>query len=227
MQKQFVITDIHGCYKTFRYLLEETLQPDPDDKIYLLGDYINKGPSSRATLDYVMELSESPLEVKTLMGNHEKHLLDALDDPSGFHLFLEKGGANTLKDFGVDRISAIPGIYLEFMRSLDLFIRLDKYLLVHAGFNFNSGDPFQDREAMLNTRNMNHIPPEYQALRIVHGHVPVPLKQIRETIERPENWNISIDGGCVYPRRRGMGFLTAFELSSGKLYAKECIDEVE
>lgn len=223
MQKHFVIADIHGCFETFRYLLEEILQPGRDDEICLLGDYINKGPSSKKTLDYLISLKERWTNLTTLMGNHEKYLIDALSDPGSFHLFIEKGGAQTLKDFDVDSVRSIPERYISFIRSLDDFKKTDSFLLVHAGLNFGLVDPFQDKNAMLNIRNMEPIPTVFP-MKIVHGHVPIPLKRILE--QGDENRNIFLDGGCVYPQRKGMGFLVALELNSWKYYVKECIDDV-
>jgi serine/threonine protein phosphatase 1 len=227
MAREFVISDIHGCYKTFRYLLEEILQPSLADDVYLLGDYVNKGPSSKLTLDYIMDLLNQGLRVFPLMGNHEKNMLDAIDDPLQFHIFIEKGGAYTLKDFGVDKISDIPEKYLSFIRSLPYYIAKEHLLLVHAGFNFSVEDPFSDKDAMLNIREMNDLPRSWQGRKIVHGHVPVTLGTVIDQMKQPEHWNYFLDAGCVYPHRDGMGFLVSLELQEHRLFVKECIDAVE
>jgi serine/threonine protein phosphatase 1 len=227
MPREFVISDIHGCCKTFRFMLEEILQPSLSDKIYLLGDYINKGPSSKGALDFIMDLLEQGFQVYPLMGNHEKNMLDALEDPTQFYSFIEKGGAFTLQDFGVDKISDIPAKYISFIKGLQLYIEKDDWLLVHAGFNFELEDPFSDTEAMLNIREMPYLPKVFQGKKIVHGHVPVTLGTVIHQMKQPEQWNYFLDAGCVYPFRDGMGFLMAMELQEKRLYAKECIDVVE
>jgi serine/threonine protein phosphatase 1 len=61
MEREFVVADIHGCYKTFRYLVEEVLQPSRSDRIYLLGDYINKGlpVNSRSIISWTCKIRAS------------------------------------------------------------------------------------------------------------------------------------------------------------------------
>lgn len=227
MRKRFVIADIHGCYKTFRYLLEEILQPGRDDQLYLLGDYINKGPSSKKTLDYIIRLKEYLPETALLMGNHEQYLLNAQANPASFHLFIEKGGGQTLKDFGVDSPGKISESYFAFIRTLEYYRKFDDIILVHAGLNFKATDPYLDRDAMLNIRSMGPPTPEFQSYTIIHGHVPVPLKRVLEQENRQACRDIFLDAGCVYPSRPGMGFLVALELNSWAFFVKECIDEVE
>lgn len=225
MPKEYALTDIHGCYRTFRYMIEELMQPDRTDHIYLLGDYINKGPSSKAVLDYIFDLREAGYQVTTLMGNHEKYLIDALYDKNRFFTFIDKGGSFTLKDFGVDRIGDIPQKYLDFMGSLDYYVEKQQVILVHAGFNFDRADPFSDKEAMLNIREMN-IGRRFGNKKIVHGHVPTKLSRILAALHNPTSRNISLDGGCVYPHREGLGFLVGLELTSWEVFVKECLDPI-
>lgn len=226
MNREFVITDIHGCYKTFRYLVEEILQFGKNDTLFLLGDYINKGPSSKATLDYIMNLQEEGFHVLALMGNHEKILLDAIKQPSIFYPFLEKGGNTTLTDFGVDKISDIPPKYINFLEGLTYYIDHDPWILVHAGFDYKSQNPLDDKETMVNIRHIKKPASLHKDKMIVHGHVPVPLQQIIQQFWLSDNWNYFLDAGCVYTNRNGMGFLVALELKSKKLFVKECIDDI-
>ena len=226
MNREFVITDIHGCYKTFRYLVEEILQFNKNDTLFLLGDYINKGPSSKSTLDYIMNLQEEGFQVLALMGNHEKILLDAINQPSLFHPFLEKGGNTTLTDFGVDKISDIPPKYINFLQSLTYYIDHDPWILVHAGFNYQSQNPLDEKDTMLNIRHIKKPATLHKNRMIIHGHVPVPLHQIIHQFKFSDHWNYFLDAGCVYPDRNGMGFLVALELKTKKLFAKECMDDI-
>lgn len=45
--RRFAIGDVHGCVRTLRRLLEEQIRPEVDDRIVLLGDYIDRGPDGK------------------------------------------------------------------------------------------------------------------------------------------------------------------------------------
>ena len=68
----YAIGDLQGCYDPFRMLLDE-IKFDPDkDKLWLVGDLVNRGPKSLKTLRFVKSLDKS---VITVLGNHDLHLL--------------------------------------------------------------------------------------------------------------------------------------------------------
>ena len=74
---RYVSTDLHGCLLSFRHLVEHRLKLRPQDELYVLGDYVNKGPDSRGVLDYLMQLPQRGYRVHCLRGNHDQELLDA------------------------------------------------------------------------------------------------------------------------------------------------------
>ena len=74
--RRWAIPDIHGCAKTFAALIEQ-LKPKPEDQIFLLGDYINRGPDSVGVIDFLLKMREEGFHVYTLRGNHEDMLLDS------------------------------------------------------------------------------------------------------------------------------------------------------
>lgn len=71
----FAVGDIHGCSTALDTLLS-AISPRPGDCIVTLGDYINKGPDSRAVLDCLVRLSRAGILVP-LLGNHELKFLIA------------------------------------------------------------------------------------------------------------------------------------------------------
>ena len=63
--RTIAIGDIHGCHEEFEALLAR-LNITNEDTLILLGDLVNRGPSSRRTLDIAKKL-----DVICLLGNHE------------------------------------------------------------------------------------------------------------------------------------------------------------
>ena len=55
--RRFAIGDIHGCSKALRTLLE-VIDPQPEDELIFLGDYIDRGSDSRGVVDQIIELKK-------------------------------------------------------------------------------------------------------------------------------------------------------------------------
>lgn len=71
----FVVGDIHGCATAFDTLLS-AIALRPSDRMITLGDYINKGPDTKAVLDSLLRLSDWGVLIP-LLGNHELKMLIA------------------------------------------------------------------------------------------------------------------------------------------------------
>ena len=211
---RYAISDIHGCAKTFRHLVTEVLQLKPTDELFLLGDYIDRGPDSKGVIDFILELKRHGFKARTLSGNHEAMMLDALEDTESLAHWNMNGGRQTLTSFGVTAIRDVPPSYWLFLQHLEYFIELDDYLLVHAGFNFRAENPLTDFDSMLWIRNFQ-VDQEFLGQRkIVHGHTPTPVHKISQTIENKAQV-INIDAGCVYVNRMaGLGYLTGLNLDT-------------
>ena len=67
------IGDVHGCLRALDALLED-VDPQPDDLVVLLGDYIDRGPDSKGVLDRLL-LLRARCRCVTLKGNHELMML--------------------------------------------------------------------------------------------------------------------------------------------------------
>lgn len=91
----YAIGDVHGCFDQLRALLDRM---DPDLPIVLVGDLVDRGDHSAE----VLRLVQSRPGVVSLMGNHERMLLDFLDNPEGEGpRWLRVGGLQTLASFGI------------------------------------------------------------------------------------------------------------------------------
>lgn len=197
-RKIYAIGDIHGCSLELSHLLSK-LEIDENTLVVFLGDYVDRGPNSRAVIDQILELGKI-CEVVTLMGNHEAMFLDFLERPEsvGAGLFILNGGTATLANYHDDNGTfLIPQEHLDFLHHLKVFHETHSHFFVHAGVPANKKlselDPIVDRDICLWTRNTFLNVTEPWEKLVVHGHTPVLKPEIHPH-------RVNVDSGCVYGR---------------------------
>jgi bis(5'-nucleosyl)-tetraphosphatase (symmetrical) len=119
----FAIGDIQGCATAFDALLRKIAFRPSRDRLWLVGDLVNRGPDSLAVLRRVMGLGRS---VTCVLGNHDLHLLATVAGRR------ELSPADTFRDvLEAPDLSAI----VDWLRHRPLLHhdRDAKRLLVHAG----------------------------------------------------------------------------------------------
>lgn len=230
MKKTWVIPDIHGYSNTLKALIEEQIKPTRNDILYFLGDYIDRGPDTKGVIDYIMYLQKDEYTVKLLKGNHEDYLLRVYDNEKipqkvmGITVkdrlkseWYKYGGKKTLLSFQARDVKEIPENYIQWLRGLKPYFKLDKYVLVHAGLNFEIDDPFKDLHGMMWLKEFKVIPEKINGRKVIHGHVPVSIDFIDMVINSSTFGFIDLDNGVYMPEKEGFGNLLALELSSMQL----------
>ena len=235
MSKSWIIPDIHGCAKTLKVLLENMLNVTKHDQLYFLGDYIDRGPDNKGVIDYLMHLQKEEYEVHFIKGNHEDMCVKAyIADQK--RLFLggkhqeqkeweAVGAKETLKSFGVKHPREIPKEYIDWMNACVPYIELDKYILVHAGMNFDIKDPFEDTKSMMWTRHFKVDYRRTHGKKIIHGHIPIDYTFMSTVIEENDNYDfIALDNGVYETQQPGMGNLMAFNPDTMEIIAQSNMD---
>lgn len=221
-KRLFAIGDIHGCFNGFRTLVEQVVKLKKDDKLILLGDYIDRGLRSKEVVDYIMLLLKDGYDIEPLMGNHERLLLDAYDTEDNYYIsnWINNGGDATLDSFGVESIKDIEPYYIEFLKGLNYYHTSGEYIFVHAGFNDLMDNPFDDRHSMTWYCSDSYNNPMLKDKYIIHGHCPVTKNRCVERLQSNEKV-IDIDTGYVYAGMDGYGNLTALEVYKRQLHFVE------
>jgi serine/threonine protein phosphatase 1 len=220
--RQFAISDIHGYLNTFKALLER-IAFSPEDELFLLGDFIDRGPDSKGVIDHVKALKAAGHHIHCLRGNHEQMAIDAPTDFSTRTAWLRYGGKETCASFDT-RDFTVPDDYLEWMTELPFYLLTEGYLFVHAGIDTYKTHPLADFKSMLWARNWSDkIDREWLGDRIiVHGHTPTPYQDIQLSLHTLEYLPvINIDAGCFAKNKSGLGYLCALELGSHALTFQE------
>lgn len=215
----FVVGDIHGCAEELKELLAR-LPLTPESQIVFLGDYIDRGPNSKAVIDIILNLQQTH-SVITLLGNHEAMFLEFYKDPSsslaGF--FILNGGSSTLASYVNEETNEvlIPDHHMEFFKALKPYHETEKYFFVHAGvpeISLNDVKKMDHLNEMLWIREPFLSSRYTWSKKIIHGHTP--SAQVEKTKHR-----INLDTGCVY-----RGYLSAIELPSEKIYQVRAREDI-
>ena len=114
----------------------------------------------------------------------------------------------------MQHIREVPEEYIEWMRNLTHYVELERFVLVHAGLNFKNEDPFEDLQSMLWLREYEIKPEKIGGRRIIHGHVPVNMELITQSIRNKVYKFIDLDNGPYLSGKDGFGNLVALELES-------------
>jgi bis(5'-nucleosyl)-tetraphosphatase (symmetrical) len=117
----YAIGDIQGCGDELRRLVDAFAFDPARDRIWFVGDLVNRGPKSLETLRFVHGLGERAV---TVLGNHDLHLL-----------VVAEGLGKPRHDDTLSDVLAAPDRdeLLAWLRMRPLLHREGEYLMVHAG----------------------------------------------------------------------------------------------
>ena len=230
---RYCIGDIHGCIKTLDKLVTEIYKQDQNPEFYFVGDLIDRGPDSKAVIDFIIDLKANN-NTQIVLGNHEVMLLNSYKNNLKISdsIWQQNGAAKTLLSFNpnanltLPANNFIPKKYYSFIETLPFYIELKDYFIVHAGFNFNINEPFTDFESMVWIREEQYNSEFTKGKKIIHGHTTISVEQISKRLKSQDLNNINIDSGCVYLQYNNLGNLSALNMDELKLISVKNIDMV-
>lgn len=216
--RRLAISDIHGCSKTFDALIKK-INLTTEDQLFILGDFVNRGPKSHKVIDRLIELIKEGYNLVVIRGNHEQYILDAANVGE---LYL-KSRLTMFNSKSLAKKGILKKKYKSFLESSYHFVKTDGFYLVHAGFDFKNNRPFEDVDSMLNIRRFAVSKNDLKDNKIVIGHVPKSISYIENQLDTNKT-KIYIDNGCVNKRITGQGNLVCLNLDSLKLTIQQNIE---
>jgi serine/threonine protein phosphatase 1 len=205
----YAIGDIHGradlLQQMFTVIDNDMARHGTVRSIHVfLGDYIDRGPASRETIDLLIDRG-SKHEAVFLKGNHEVFMFEVLKDPSRYADWKQYGGLQTLTSYGLrptlnpdlveqaeliaEFAHRIPPNHRRFFNGLRVHFVCGDFFFVHAGVKPGVPLDQQKEEDLLWIRDEFLQSNESFGKYIVHGHTPVLAPDVRPN-------RINIDTGA-------------------------------
>lgn len=216
--RDFVVGDIHGCTTEFRALLDSAEFDAAKDRVFSVGDLVDRGPDSMGALRLISEPWFFPV-----MGNHELMMLDAMlsGDESAMAQWLINGGAWHM-DHTSDELNGLMADVQRLPLAIVVGEGASRFNVVHAEFFGSDADLFS---GAFDDRTTNQM---LWGRALVSGRAPDDISQpesptyVGHTI-LPEIGRIGshhyIDTGAFVPHWNGEhGALTMICVSNGNIY---------
>lgn len=208
LSRIYAVGDLHGRIdhlEAMEDIIAKEIAATPDIRtaVIFLGDYIDRGPHSAHVLDRLLAPAPFAAPRICLIGNHDKMLLDVVDQRMAPQDWMGLGGASTLLSYSGDSrdpallsrrdlrkriLDLVPDRHIQFLRALPEAAKSEKFLFSHAG-----GDPGKPLSMQKDTDFLERRPadnegdePSRHGLISIHGHM-------RETIFLDKVFRICVD----------------------------------
>ncbi|MGG6296920.1 metallophosphoesterase family protein [Leptolyngbya sp. AN02str] len=220
MGRRIFVGDVHGHYDGLMALME-AIAPNSGDRVYFVGDLIDRGPKSSAVVEFVLKSGYG-----CVLGNHEQMLLDAF--PKGqisqqaLQAWLYSGGQTTVASY--DKNEDLLFEHLDWFRTLPTHLDLDDVWLVHAGMSPKLSVAQHTTQEFCWIRDEFHSTtrPYFANKTIITGHtITFTLPKVPPgAIAQGCGW-LDIDTGAYHPRS---GWLTALDYTTRQVYQANVYD---
>lgn len=225
------MSDIHGCFDEFMNMLE-LIEFSDYDKLYVIGDVIDRGKEPLKVLDYIMNHSNITL----IRGNHESFFTYCYENKE-YNMWYLNGGKIT-HDSIMKRGKEYEDKVFKYLFQCKVMAIVEKYILVHASLNFPENYENMSFKEFLQVQNEDvclwgreniGAEKQFKDYTVICGHTPV--QAIDCNIREPEDvkilyrkGTIYIDCGCCYGKEAG-GKLACIRLNDLKeFYVVSCVE---
>lgn len=146
MRRRLAIGDIHGRFEALAQVFERSKFDFKEDELMILGDVSDGGYNTNQVVEVLLKIKHKVF----ILGNHDEWLYQHFKD--GFHdeIWIQQGGANTLRSYGCNIVEAeqivddstvlckgvkYPRSHVDFFEKAVLYHIHENMVFVHGGFN--------------------------------------------------------------------------------------------
>lgn len=143
------------------------------DRIVFLGDYVNKGPDTKGTIDLLLGIQDR-YETVFLRGNHDQMLIDAQREVGWFRRLALLGVRRWLTSYGIqpseDALSRVPASHWNFLKRVcQDYHETEKIIFVHGGLRPKVSPEDEDPDR-LQTRRISSAKRHRSGKLVICGH---------------------------------------------------------
>lgn len=202
------IGDIHGFSAALEAVLTAA-EPQPEDTVVTLGDYVDRGPDCPGTFERLIELAARSRLVP-ILGNHDEMLLGILDGAwLLFDSWLSFGGDATLASYGCTSPEEIPAAHIAFLKDCASWHETERHFFVHGSYVPNLPLAEQPPDVLRWESIRDRAPGRHRSGKVaIVGHTSQKDGEI-------------LDLGylkCIDTYVYGNGWLTAMDADSGQVW---------
>lgn len=204
------IGDIHGCFTALATLVD-SVPIRPADRVVVLGDFVDRGPDTRAVLDWLIA-REACGTLIPLRGNHEVMMSASRRSGTHLHGWLANGGDAALRSYSPDggpgRLADVPESHWHFLEhQCRPYYETRTHVFVHA--NVCPDIPLANQpDYVLYWEHFYDTPPHVSGKTMVCGHTP-------QLTGRPRSIGHAV---CIDTRAHAGGWLTCLDVASGRYW---------
>ncbi len=207
--RTIAIGDIHGCLLALDALLA-AIDPQLEDVIVTLGDYVDRGWDSRGVLERLIILADQ-CNLVPILGNHDDMLLRARYS-AHLSAFISMGGIATLASYGASSppdLNMIPDDHFAFLETCLDYFETETHIFLHATYLPHLPMSQQPGLALRWESLRDCVPgPHHSGKTVIVGHTSQRSGEI-------------LDLGhikCIDTRCYGGGWLTALDVHTGQVW---------
>jgi serine/threonine protein phosphatase 1 len=177
MSFTYAIPDIHGRLDLLEAALARIVQHAAGRRatIVTLGDYVDRGPTSRGVIERLMNWRSETLPLVALKGNHEAMMWEACNNLAEVSWWIKNGGDRTLLSYGQysrenPELRTVPQAHLQWIAELAL-MHVDQHrVFVHAAVDEKMPLRHQSEQTLLWKRYPEGFALGHGRRHVVHGH---------------------------------------------------------